>query len=727
MKIEKRTFEFQERAARIKCKRFCFRNSMKDCESIIKNSNDSIDLGGNSNAFFISVPKPGDKIVWHGAKDTVWANGANWTPSRIPIETDIIEIPTGCARYPIMTNDSNIDTIKIAEGAILTVNGGAVLSVFKDFENFGTLTLNNGFLLKIAGDAEQTVELNNSDYASISIEKSGGSVKFPSGFSSTVFDVYATGTTSLEFASGEEVQVEKLNIDGAIVDNGEFKKNITLISSEEGTKWKLVAGILPIIRGALISDCDASGGSEIKVGGLCEDATGNINIDFSSGAAYFWTGAAGTEDFNTAENWVPQKVPASGFIQINPRSGNNTVLLPQGESSLNLHSVFVEGVGSATAKLTSRAHLNITDSFVIGANGTVALDYRDFDKVNINTIQGDFLINDGGTLTHTPLPSTATKISDGIYAVCVKVLGDMKVSKNGKVDVGSCGYPLGKGPGYTGGAAAHGASGNTDKACYGSIFNPTTHGSSGNNNNYGTVGGGVVNLYINGDLYLDGPICASVTGKNKIGDQHDGGGAGGSVLVKCATLKGAGEISAYGNPNGNSTAGGGRIALYQSVATDWNQYTGNIINGNNLTTYVGCGPIYLECASDKPYGGVLHIMATSESTMTDKSPPLFNPTARTRFPMSDDAGISYDDLTIVVKGGYLSFDGSGAPAVGKQIRIKDLVLKGVNARVLCKGRIVTVLSREHKGGKGWYSTYATHITEDGGKVRWVGGMSIIIR
>lgn len=682
---------------------------------------DSIDLGGNSNAFFISVPKPGDKIVWHGAKNTVWANGANWTPSRIPIETDIIEIPTGCARYPIMTDDSNIDTIKIAEGATLTVNGGAVLSVFKDFENLGTLTLNNGSLLKIAGSADQLVELNNSTYAAISVEKSGGSVKFLSGFSSTIFDAYAAGTTSLEFASGEEVHVEKLNIDGAIVENGEFKKNITLISSEEGTKWKLIAGIFPIIRGALISDCDASGGSEIKVGGLCEDATGNINIDFSSGAAYYWTGAAGTEDFNTAGNWVPQEVPASGFIQINPRSGNNTVLLPQGESSLNLHSVFVEGIGSATAKLTARAHLNITDSFVIGANGTVALDYRDFNKVNINTIQGDFLIKDGGTLTHTPLPSTAKEISDGIYAVCVNVLGDMKVSQKGKVDVGSCGYPLGKGPGYTGGGAAHGASGNTDKACYGSIFNPSTHGSSGKNNNYGTVGGGVVNLYINGDLYLDGPICASVTGKNKVNSRHDGGGAGGSVLVKCATLKGAGEISAYGNPQGNNIPGGGRIALYQRVATDWSQYTGKIINGNNITTHGACGPIYLECAGDKPYGGILKIVSTSTSSKNWSS------TARTQFPMSDDAGISYDDLTIVVEGGYLSFDGSGAPAVGKQIRIKDLVLKGLYARVLCKGRIVTVLSREHKGGKGWYSTYATHITEDGGKVRWVGGMSIIIR
>jgi hypothetical protein len=685
---------------------------------------DSIDLGGNSNAFFISVPKPGDRIVWQGTKDTVWANGANWNPSRIPIETDIIEIPAGCANYPKFGEDVNVDTIKIASGASLTVNGGATLKVHKDFENFGTLTLNNGSVLKIAGDAEQTVELNNSDYAAISIEKSGGSVKFPSGFSSTVFDVYATGTTSLEFAPGEEVQVEKLNIDGVIVENGEFKKNITLTSSEEGTKWKLIAGILPIIRGAFISDCDASGGSEIKVGGLCEDATGNINIDFSSGAAYYWTGAAGTEDFDTAENWVPQEVPASGFIQINPRSGNDTVLLPQGESSLNLHSVFVEGIGSATAKLTARAHLNITDSFVIGANGTVALDYRDFDKVNINTIQGDFLIKDGGTLTHTPLPSTATKISDGVYAVCVKVLGDMKVSQKGKVDVGSCGYPLGKGPGYTGGGAAHGASGSTDKACYGSIFNPSTHGSSGADNNYGTVGGGVVNLYIAGDLYLDGPICASVTEENKKNTAafFDGGGAGGSVLVKCATLKGAGEISAYGNPRGNSIAGGGRIALYQYVATDWSQYTGKIINGNNTATHGACGPIYLECAADKPYGGILKIVATSTSTKN------WSNVARTRFPMSDDAGISYKDLTIVVEGGYLSFDGSGAPAAGKQIYIKDLILNGVYARVLCKGRVVTVLSREHKDGKGWYSTYATHVDGgDGGRVRWVDGFFIRIR
>lgn len=679
---------------------------------------DSTDLGGNSNVFFLNVPKPGDKIVWHGAKDTVWANGANWTPSRVPIETDIIEIPTGCAKYPSFSADVSVDTLKIASGAKLTVNSGAALRVYQDFENFGTLTLNNGSALKILGDKNQVVELNNSTYENIGIEKTGGSITFLSGFSATIFNAYATGRASLVFAEGEDVIVDKLNIDGAALDGGRFTKNFVLSSS--GNKWNLkVVGVVPVIRGASITNCDASQGLEIKVGELCDDATGNVNVDFSSGAAYCWTGAAGTTDFNTAENWLPQAVPMSGFIQINPRVANCTVLLPKGEQSLNLHSLLVEGIGGVTALFTCREHLNLSSSFVIGTKGTVALDYRDMSKVNINTVTGDFILRNGGILTHSALPASASKISDGIYAICVKILGDMRISSDSKVDAGSRGYPLGKGPAWGNTGASHGSVGGKGNACYGSIFNPTTHGSSGAANDYGTIGGGVVNLFIDGDLYADGPIIASVTMKNKKGSRHDGSGAGGSILIKCATLRGAGEISAYGNPQGNAVAGGGRIAIYQREATDWSEYKGKIINGNTLTNKGDSGPVYLETAADEPYGGVLKIVSSATSG--------FSSTLRTQFPMSDDAGISYKDLTIEVEGGYLSFDGSGAPPVGEKIYIKDLVCKNSKAYVLCKGRKITVLSREHKNCKGWYSTYASHVVEDGGAVRWVAGTAIIIR
>ena len=100
---------------------------------------------------------------------------------------------------------------------------------------------------------------------------------------------------------------------------------------------------------------------------------------------------------------------------------------------------------------------------------------------------------------------------------------------------------------------------------------PGPGGHSDYNGNYGPRGAGVVRLFIMGDAVMDGSLQADATGQNSF----SGGGAGGSVLLSCRTVTGAGTFSAHGadgyihtpDANRDSTyhgggGGGGRIAVH---------------------------------------------------------------------------------------------------------------------------------------------------------------------
>ena len=133
----------------------------------------------------------------------------------------------------------------------------------------------------------------------------------------------------------------------------------------------------------------------------------------------------------------------------------------------------------------------------------------------------------------------------------------LEIHNFASIGVSGGGYE--QGPGYRGQpgvGASHGGqgAGALKNSVYGSVFEPHEFGSGSlDSKSQSHRGGGRMLLNIVEELTVDGAIHA-----DGIGSQHDGGGSGGSIIVRTKLLKGSGVFRA----NGMSGGSGGRIAVY---------------------------------------------------------------------------------------------------------------------------------------------------------------------
>ncbi len=169
---------------------------------------------------------------------------------------------------------------------------------------------------------------------------------------------------------------------------------------------------------------------------------------------------------------------------------------------------------------------------------------------------------------------------------------------------------LGKGPSGgnydydAGGGGAHGGQGGTRR--HGGQHQPITYDSeerpyqagSGGGSGYGAyrggAGGGVIRIEARSRIQVDGTMTAR--GQNEQGGmRHAGGGAGGTIYLRCSTFAGAGTgklIADGGNCGGppdtsdqGGAGGGGRIAVWRVR----HQYTGTATADAGLGGYVVSG------------------------------------------------------------------------------------------------------------------------------------------
>ena len=155
---------------------------------------------------------------------------------------------------------------------------------------------------------------------------------------------------------------------------------------------------------------------------------------------------------------------------------------------------------------------------------------------------------------------------------------DMTIDSNTKLTVSAGGLLQGPGsPVSANSGCGHGGQGGGSSTgnAYGSVFEPSHHG-SGNS----ARGGGIVFLNVKKTLMLHGKITAD-GGQTSDGT---GGASGGSIYVNASMLIGDGFIQANGGDGSGSAGGGsgGRIAIY---AGDRSNFKGDV------TAFGGCsGP-----------------------------------------------------------------------------------------------------------------------------------------
>ena len=659
-------------------------------------ANDSVgdDWSKEHNWLFPESIKPGDPLTWTGGADTSWVNANNWLDkngdNRTPEETDAITIPAGCPRYPVIIADTLANSLVIEAGATNKLSGGN-LTVTNSFSCAGAFTRAKAEKLIIAGEGDATLDFANGEYGDVVITKSGGTVTLPNGLNAKRLKVTPSSATTFVLPATKKIKTDVFDIDGTSNDY------ITLVSSTPGTAWKLEVADVMRVRGVTVSDSNASDGRTIAAGDFATNGGGNTNWDFTSGSAVEWVG--GTDNnWTTAENWSPVGVPSeTAVVAIRPTSANVTVSLSTNIVIVPIGGLMIGDDSTYTASLQCNKAIEVAGGIDVGAKGTLILN----SIATNNIVNCGMIVRPNGKITHTGSQASSVRL----YGVNLLVKDDMLVEQGGSVNVDGMGFGYGYGPGRGSGSGSetknpsHGGIGFYQSVahCYGSILRPVTLGSP-----YPVTpaaGGGQVAIAVEGELRVDGSITADGGSTN--------GGSGGSIWLTAGTLRGSGTISTKGI-NATYGSAGGRIAIYLTEATSLGfsgtiTYAAAVPQGSKPN---GHGTRYYQFASSEEGSGTIYFNAGGS--------------AGTSFPMADDgpAKSAYSKAKVCVQSGTLY--------VLADTKVRDIDITG--GKIDLQGHTIRVLSKTHKNGKGWTGgTYANCVTENGGKIIWVNGLSVSVR
>ena len=721
----------------------------------------SNDLGGNQKWSFKDPILPGEVNEWTGTESSDWSDEKNWSCTRLPLETDDVRIldPTA-PHFPVMTvANTRWNKLTVGEGTTLTLSGSTI-DVTNELTVAGTLVFSGRQNLSITAPtasfagatvvpAESTVRIldgvdtfdpGDCTFCRVEILRAGGELALTDGFKARSFEVRATDDVTLTFAAGKTIEADTIVCSCRAAD-----KYLTLQSSAADEKWFLKSPRISYMTGVRVSDSTASDAKAVASLSV-NIRESNTNWVFDNGVSEWVGGASGK--FDVAANWYPAGVPGATNDVILRGAAEITA---DGNVSVRALTLLPDEVKGS---LTVKGVLSTVGDAVVGTNATLTLST----VTDFNEIGGDLVVQTGGTVTHSALSSTANTLADSRNGAKLIVRAkNILVEEGGTITAVGKGFPIVKGPAALGsrsdangttysmgaghaGTVNHSRSGAattsvypvlTDYRAYGSMFEPMTHGSGGNES---SPGGGVIRLVVSGDLTVDGTISAA----GKDGWNYGHSGAGGSVWITVAgALKGAatGLISAAGGKGlHQNAAGGGRIAVYAGInifngrfsASGKKEYTTGVMTqapGTVLTKF-GDEEIYSLVLDYDEYtsalsgygsDGNLAMLATDIPTEEDLDKlELFKRTS-----------ITCGHLTVLNLTRDLKlYDLNFTEAAGSKARLNLHTLK--------------LLSSAHKKGRGWAvknagdDPIATHIwpcEKDGakGKVVWSAGMALIVR
>jgi hypothetical protein len=348
-----------------------------------------------------------------------------------------------------------------------------------------------------------------------------------------------------------------LQVDGTLSANGlTASTNIHSGGGAGGSLWLTVGGLAGsgIISGnggaGKFATDGGGGGGRIAIYYGSNSFTGQLA---ALGGAGYVRGGAGTLYLKANTNQLAQVTVDNGGVR-----GTNT-----GLQNIDFYDLIVQGGGVAFAP-GSAATVSLR-SLVLHSNGWVSQ-------------TGGLSVSDNATI----------EAGGGIM---VDGLGN---------------DPFGTGFSSTtqAGGGGHGGYGGLHQSprggVYDSVLSPVRSGAAGGNSSgatlpqIGGLGGGALQLNVNGTLRIDGSVSAN----GLDGDSMSGGGSGGSLWLSIGTLSGSGTITARGGNgnNANGGGGGGRLAIYYAT----NTFIGSVFTcGGSGYEAGGAGTIYLK-ANNQP-------------------------------------------------------------------------------------------------------------------------------
>ena len=684
---------------------------------IVANDSAVSESQNNINWNFVSI-RPGETNTWTGAATSAWSDGESWSLGRPPADTDVVVVEA-TGNNPVLAVATTLNSLVVRAGAALVL-AGFDLTVTNSTLVSGALTCTGGETVALqgnvslgagsftsatstvllSGDLAQSVDFGGNGLYNLFVSKGGGSVVFAGGFD-------AEGKLSFEANSGDVVvtfpQGAAMTCFSFYAD-GETGSGSALTLS--GPDWSLS------VSGSSFAQSVKVGGSKYLVGAIAARGSsvnlGNNNDNWLFGGAFkTWVGGA-SGAFEAAANW-------SGGVAPGP---DDNVLIDAAATvtangAISVKSLEVGGAGN-TSKLIVRGGADIGDNLAVREKGTVTIDSQ-------TTVTNSVVVYSGGTIDHTANSASAA------YKIDLDCGNVFFVEAGGKVNATGRGYEKDKGISPGSGspenhAASHGGIGcghvnhkdtGFHASCYGSFFEPTTLGSGGYSGHSSHSGGGAVRIFSGGTMRIDGNVLA----EGGHGSTYYSP-SGGSVYLKCARLEGYGTISVNGgNVTTACAGGGGRIALYETVATDWSEWRGKATayGGMQITASMdglplgSAGSVYMETALDGRYGGVVTFDNRGGFNYGAELPVTNNVV---------DAVRSYKKTRFSI--------GSGARLrVTGDVKVKDLSLDTTTSYLYTPYWALGIYSKLHKDRVGWRGSVST---SPEGRVYWVpSGLSLMIR
>ena len=747
----------------------------------------STDGGNNQNWSFPMPIDPGDTITWNGEGSDLWSTVENWTDKygshRLPVETDVIVIPGGCTYYPVIMANTYLNSVNVAPGASLTLTNGARLDVTNAFTMAGTFTITgtekvyfsgtslnfsggtvipNNSILTIEGDLDATLDFDGNTLRRVYVRKTGGTASFTGNLTAETFDALATNVVTFAFGEGVTLAARNLYCRSRAEAGAADPALLTLRGIVAGEGWNIAAEREEYFSGVKVRDSSATM-LAARADALSENLGNNSNWTFGAAAAE-WLG--GTGSFDAPEKWYPAGVPgANTDVLITGINGSSAVTA---SGAVTVRSVKLGG-GTAAASLNVLGVLTTSLDLIVETNATLTLNNPLVD----NIVGRDFIVRNGGTATHTLLPAACDTEADADasgYRFRLDVARDVLVESGASVTVVGKGYngsgtvakgPLGYGKvinfdsdddgvddhNYTLNAGCHAGylvwtneyyrPIHKKSVCYGSMFEPLTHGSGGLNGNYGNShGGGVVKIKCARNMTVNGAINADGTAHV---DGYGHSAAGGSVWLDVGgVLSGAGEITARGGLIlHDSTGGGGRVAIY--YGTD--SFTGTIsasagpYTSHTRGVFAGSGTVLKKAKGGEHYDVVIdndQYYRTQNYSATYNSKSAYWSTfvkddkmysVATDIPSQDDL----DKLDLFKKVRF-SVGHLTAFNLLQNLKINDInVTVNTGCYVRLNGNTLRVMSSAHKNARGWAGASVERSTRDRGEIIWGAGFAVTVR
>lgn len=537
----------------------------------------------------------------------------------------------------------------------------------------------------------------------------------------------------------------------SITDNGSIKLigneegNVILRGDDETKMWHIgvSASANTDINFVDVANSDAESGSLVVANNSdISKNQGNLNWQFVSiviNETNEWTGLV-SELWTEPGNWTLNRIPVETDVVVVPNraisptlSGNtmlNSFVVEEGATlSLNGNNLTVTNSISVAGKIIAQGTETLTFS------GDVSIEPNGFDCAfsrlfieGSNNQQIDF---GNCELWHLSISKSGGEIqfanninANGRLVLEASGATVMNFAPGSNINVSEKGYAVAKGPGaggYDGGnnGASHGGigCGHISKKttpphapCYGSLLKPINLGSGGKTG--GGPGGGAVRIFAGGEMRIDGVINAEA----KHGSSYYPG-SGGSIYLKCALLSGEGKISVNGgNVSIDCPGGGGRIAVYETEATDWSAWHGQmtayggIVSTSGVSALPGAsaGTIYLQTAADVPGGGIVKIDNRGGWNFGADLPVLANPI---------DGKRAYTATRFQLGNG-------GSIRLRGDVRVKDIALDHSKSYLYVLANQLSILSTEHINRKGWLGNVTL---SEGGEIIWIKGFVLSIR